>query len=227
MCTLVALLVLIAISPLSLRFIALKRGINWVQLSNIGQAYGAISAVLSGLALLAVAISIRLQSREHLANRRQVHRDIHMRLTEMAMGDPSIMQCWSPDDLSFERNRQLQYVNLMISFWYMQWEMRDISDKTLSAIASAQLFQSEMGRQYWRMYRNRWRSESLGSRLNRFCKVMDDALQGVSVTLSSGGDVEINKPPKRRVTNVAAIASVAVAGGAIIGGVLRRRGRGG
>jgi hypothetical protein len=229
LCSLAVILALIAVSPLSLKLIAIKRGINWAQLSNIGQAYGAISAVLSGLALVAVSVSIRLQSKESLANRRQVHRDMHMRLTEMAMADPDIMQCWSPTvgNIPYEKNRQLQYINLMISFWYTQWELKDLTDDALRAIARAQLFQSEVGRKYWRMYRSRWESESLGSRLNRFCGILDDALRYALESRSTTDPVgKVSSPPwNRSIANMATVASAIFVGGVVMRGVLRRHGR--
>jgi hypothetical protein len=42
-------LALVLLSPLLLRQLGHIRGINWTQLSNIGQTYGAASAILSQL----------------------------------------------------------------------------------------------------------------------------------------------------------------------------------
>src|ERR1035438_6795067 len=42
---------LVAVSPLALRMIGSLPGMDWARLSNIGQTYGAASALLTGLAL--------------------------------------------------------------------------------------------------------------------------------------------------------------------------------
>jgi hypothetical protein len=52
----------ILLSPLLLRQIAKLGGVDWAKLSNIGQTYGAASAILSALAVGGVAISLFLQA---------------------------------------------------------------------------------------------------------------------------------------------------------------------
>lgn len=46
-CVGVVIIVLITLSPLALEFIADRRRVDWTRLGNVGQAYGAISAILS------------------------------------------------------------------------------------------------------------------------------------------------------------------------------------
>src|SRR5690348_9273083 len=45
----VALLGLVALSPVFFNQITLARGTNWMKLGNIGQAYGGASAILAGI----------------------------------------------------------------------------------------------------------------------------------------------------------------------------------
>jgi Family of unknown function (DUF6082) len=177
-CTGVVILALITLSPLALEFIATNRQVDWTELGNVGQAYGAISAILSALALVAVSISLGLQAKESMANRRQVHRNIHMKLAEMAMNDPILMQCWGPDadKISHDESRRVQFLNLMVSFWYMQWELRDVTDERLRSMATDGLFHTDAGRSFWLDHREQWASNSIGSRLNKFREVMDQAL---------------------------------------------------
>lgn len=63
---------------------------DWLLAANIGQAYGAVSAVLSGLALLGGAWSIRFQVKDHVAMRHQVARTQHFRLLELTLEDPEL-----------------------------------------------------------------------------------------------------------------------------------------
>ncbi|MEV5751271.1 DUF6082 family protein [Actinoallomurus sp. NPDC052308] len=150
-CVGVVILALITLSPLALEFIADRGHVDWTRLGNVGQAYGAISAILSAFALVAVSISLALQAKESLANRRQVNRSIHMRLAEIAMSDPVYMQCWGPraDKVSHDESRRIQFLNLMVSFWYMQWELRDVSDEGLRSMAVDNLFHTDAGRRFW------------------------------------------------------------------------------
>ena len=66
---LTVLLLLILVSPLFLRTLARAHGINWSQLSDIGQTYGAASAILSGVALVGVSLSLMVQARQAKAER--------------------------------------------------------------------------------------------------------------------------------------------------------------
>src|SRR5450755_2004474 len=76
---------LVAVSPLALRMIGSLPGMDWARLSNIGQTYGAASALLTGLALIGVAASIVFQVRAIQAGRVQSSREHHAHLVEMAL----------------------------------------------------------------------------------------------------------------------------------------------
>src|SRR5215469_12947531 len=55
---------LVLISPLLLRQIARIHGVNWTMLGNVGQTYGAASALLSAIALIGVSASLVIQGRQ-------------------------------------------------------------------------------------------------------------------------------------------------------------------
>lgn len=217
-CVGVVIIVLIALSPLALEFVADRRRVDWTRLGNVGQAYGAISAILSAFALVAVAISIALQAKESLANRRQVNRSIHMRLAELAMSDPVYMRCWGPgaDKVSHDESRRTQFLNLMVSFWYMQWELRDVSDQGLRSMAADNLFHTDAGRSFWLDQREQWTANSVGSRLNRFREVLDEALASalrseLDDQAAAYGRKRTTRPGTYRAAGVIAVASTTTA----------------
>ena len=61
--SLVGLLAIVAPSPLALTAL-LNFKLNWSRLSSIGQTYGAVSALLSSLAISGIAISLLYQARD-------------------------------------------------------------------------------------------------------------------------------------------------------------------
>ena len=71
---------LILLSPLLLRQIATLGGVDWTKLSDIGQTYGAASAILSALAVGGVAISLFLQANQGRANQVQMIREYQREL---------------------------------------------------------------------------------------------------------------------------------------------------
>ena len=75
-------------------------GVDWAKLSNIGQTYGAASAVLSALAVGGVAISLFLQANQGRANQVQMVREYQRELVRMLLDDPDLyLPCWRPYDL--------------------------------------------------------------------------------------------------------------------------------
>jgi hypothetical protein len=82
---------LVALSPLALTYLNVKKSTDWDRLSDIGQTYGAASALLAGLALTGVAASLFFQAREAKATREQALRALHGDLNGAAPSSDS--QC--------------------------------------------------------------------------------------------------------------------------------------
>jgi Family of unknown function (DUF6082) len=85
---------LILASPLGLEKFAGIKGVNWTQLSSIGQTYGAISALIAGIALVAVAISLFLQARSLALTRMQTIRTFHFDLVKYSMEHSQMLPIW-------------------------------------------------------------------------------------------------------------------------------------
>jgi hypothetical protein len=81
-------LVLVVFSPLALQAIASFPNLDWGKLSNVGQTYGAVSALLAAIAIVGVALSVLLQLRETRFNRLESGRSRHHELLRMAMENP-------------------------------------------------------------------------------------------------------------------------------------------
>lgn len=58
---------------------------DWQRVGNVAQAYGAVSALIAGLALAGVGASLVFQARESKANREQGMRTAHTELMRMAI----------------------------------------------------------------------------------------------------------------------------------------------
>jgi hypothetical protein len=88
----IAGVVLVALSPFALRYLASLHEFNWPQLSNIGQTYGAVSAMLVVVGLSGVAITVFLQIRDSRHARIQAARVRHYDITRLALDDPVLME---------------------------------------------------------------------------------------------------------------------------------------
>lgn len=169
---------LVALSPLALTILDRTRPTDWGRLSDIGQTYGAVSAVIAALALAGVAGSLVIQSREARAARKSALRALHTELMDKALDDPVYMECWGPYlTESFDRERQFTYINLVVSHWQSVYEIGgEMRDPQLRATAAA-VFASQPGRHYWQAARSFWSSTATSSRQRRFCRLLDEAYQ--------------------------------------------------
>jgi hypothetical protein len=89
----VVTLVAVLLTPLGLQWIGHQPGHDWSLLSDVGQAYGAASAILAALALVGVVASLVLQAREAKASREQALRALHTDLLKMAIDEPEFLEC--------------------------------------------------------------------------------------------------------------------------------------
>jgi hypothetical protein len=58
----------------------------------------------------------------------------------------------------------------------MQWELKDVTDDGLRSMAAENLSHADAGRKFWLDHREQWTARSVGSRLNKFRTVLDQAL---------------------------------------------------
>lgn len=165
---------LVVISPLAMGGLGGLAG-DWDRLSLIGQTYGAVSALLSVIALTGVGASLILQSRENRANREQALRTSHADLMRLAMDDPLYAEIWEPLNPpgNLDIQRQHIYVNLVISHWEMEYGLGALTDQHLRVIARA-VFSTAPGHRYWKVARPVRMVSSVGRRERRFNEILDE-----------------------------------------------------
>jgi len=168
---------LVFFSPFALVGLA-RFKLNWFQLSDIGQTYGAVSALLSSLALVGVATSLLYQSRDGKNAREQTTRRLQFELIRMAMGDPSLMTAsGAPWDLNIPSDnasiRQYLYVQLWVSFLAGNFMIGELPESAVRHMAAHELFRSEAGRNYWAAV-GRAQMENSAGRRRRFFRILDD-----------------------------------------------------
>jgi hypothetical protein len=174
---LIAIIGLVIVSPFALVELAHSR-LNWSQLSNIGQTYGAVSALLSSLALFGVVISLLYQARANRIAYEQTFRTFQLDLLKMELEDPSLMTAtgapWGfPIPSDFMSLRQFVYVQMWLSSFAGRYVIGELSDATARDIVANEVFRSSAGRSYWAATGQSQLKTSKG-RLHRFCRLLDD-----------------------------------------------------
>jgi uncharacterized protein DUF6082 len=130
-------LALVLLSPLGLGAIEDAGDRDWRRLSEIGQTYGAVSALFSVVALGGVVASLMLQARAAFLDRELAHRTIHVELLKMAIDDPDLLKVWEPRGTTklVSERRCFAYINLFVSFWEMAYDLRIRTAEELAASA--------------------------------------------------------------------------------------------
>jgi hypothetical protein len=148
-----AFLTLVIFSPLGLRALANSYELNWTKLSNVGQTYGAISALITALAFGGVVISLWYQAREVSVTRAQAIRSFHFDLLRMELEDEGHM--WASGapwgyaiPANFQGLRQHVFVHMWLSFWQSQFVLKEMSAESVHG-AAKELFHGKAGREYW------------------------------------------------------------------------------
>jgi uncharacterized protein YjiS (DUF1127 family) len=150
----ICVLALVALSPFGLRSIAAIPGMNWMRLSDIGQTYGGVSALLTALALGGIVLSLLYQARDVGIAREQARRAVHNELLKMELEDPLYMEALgAPWGLNIATDhdslRAFNFVNMWVSFWESRYQLHEMSDKEVRHSATWELFNGTAGREYW------------------------------------------------------------------------------
>ncbi|WP_406075336.1 DUF6082 family protein [Micromonospora sp. NBC_01638] len=169
-----AMLAAVLISPAVLLWIGRRPGYDWPLLGNVGQTYGAASAILAALALIGVVSSLVLQSREAKAAREQAVRALHTDLLKMAIDDPALLECWGPieDAADVEWFRKHVYANLIVTHWQSMWEVDVLAARHLEVLAD-QFFKGQVGRRFWAEARGPRTTAETSRRARRFTAIVD------------------------------------------------------
>jgi ABC-type multidrug transport system fused ATPase/permease subunit len=173
----VAFILGIFLSPYLLDLISWGDADDVTRRSNIGQSYGAIAALLSGLALVGVALSLVLQRVQSYQDRSQAARDVHMRLIEQAIRSRHFAEAWGAYGTrrSHRTWRDEAYVNLIVSQWWVLYDLGSLGDAELLSNASS-LFRGHVGRQYWSRVSERWTTPDSSKKQGKFVSIMNAAL---------------------------------------------------
>ncbi|MEV4256533.1 DUF6082 family protein, partial [Spirillospora sp. NPDC049652] len=169
----VLLIALVLASPFGLDAVFAHTGADWRLLSDIGQTYGAISALLAALALAGLTASLLLQAREVRHQREQSARMAHLELLRMAISDRRLLACLGrPEGTTDDELARILYLNLFVSWWQMRWEFGDMSEPNLRTLARTDLFREAAGFKLWQISRDD--REPRNRRGRRFLRLLDE-----------------------------------------------------
>jgi hypothetical protein len=183
---LMAIVILVVLSPFALAGIG-HFGNDWIRFSDIGQTYGAVSALVSALALGGILVSLLYQARDSRNSYEQMTRTFQFELIKLELEDPSLMAAmgapWGNEMPSDRKSlREFLYVQMWVSFLSGNYATGELSASTVRQFAALELFRGKAGRIYWAAVGKRQLANSKGH-YNEFFRLLDAEYKSV---ISSG-----------------------------------------
>lgn len=178
--TIVATLATIALTPLILKGASLLGG-DWQKLSDVSQAFGFLSVIFSGAALIGVAASTAFQAHQTSIANEEERRAALRELLLTSINDPELLVCWQPSrsPMSLTLTKQLNFTHLIVMQWHSDYLLARANDKAMR-VQLALHFQGERARDHWVDRSENWRkyAEAWGNeRAIRFTDLMDEAYE--------------------------------------------------
>ncbi|MFG2782343.1 DUF6082 family protein [Streptomyces prunicolor] len=168
---------LIVITPFLLEAVA-PSSKDWERLSNISQAYGALSVLFSAAALVGVVASLAHQSRQTSISIEQAIRDSHQHLIELVLNDPDLIPGGEPPPVEASQLevRQIILANLLVSNWLAAYRLGGLTDDALRVLLSSH-FKGEVPRKHWAGAGGTWQEFAIASKERKqikFASIVDE-----------------------------------------------------
>jgi hypothetical protein len=174
---------LITLSPLFLRMVSHFKGVNWVLISNVGQAYGGASAILAGVALIGISGSLVIQMRQSRNESIRAVRERHQELLNIVLSNPRVyapvMGTRTPS--TADEVRQFAFATMFMNYSLMGYEMGVITDQAITQEILPSAFSSASFRDWWAVSARYWLPENVGSKKARQFACMLDRQHEISV----------------------------------------------
>jgi hypothetical protein len=130
---------------------------DWSQLSEVSEAYGALAVLFSAAAFLGAIVSILYQAKQTRAMNEEIRSSIHKELTLHSIEDETLMHCWQPpsEPCTLAQARQHMFCNLIYRLWLADYV---VGRTTLEAtrIVLTNHFAGEVARRHWRIMGRQW-----------------------------------------------------------------------
>ena len=167
---------LVLLSPLILRQFGHIKGIDWAELSNVGQTYGAASAILAAVALLGVSLSLLMQARQARTEQFRITHERHMELLQIILNDPDVYYpVTNGQKLSTIDTKRQMFANMWVHYAQVGFIMGILSEEDVRSDILQPAFEGEPLRKWWADVRKGLEGRAVGGRRDRkFIQLVDE-----------------------------------------------------
>jgi hypothetical protein len=169
--------------------------VDWGRLSDVGQALGIASALLSGGALIALVISLRLQSQQTKVMQFQSMRAMRQELLNSAMGNERHLAIWgfapwtSPEEIEMRA-----YFASVFSYYQTSFGLGAFPEQELR-IVLRRAFESEDVRNAWGDIREAYAVTGWRAGFRRFAAIADECRDQALAALAENDEDDAAPQP--------------------------------
>ncbi|GIH06630.1 hypothetical protein Rhe02_46970 [Rhizocola hellebori] len=152
-------------------------------------AIGAVSAMVSALALVGIAFALRLQVRQTRISQRHTLHGLHIEVMRLHLENPLFRPVWGPVSAPVETEQWVRNVYRNIVFMYFQtlYILETISDDGVR-LQVRSLLRSPEAQDWWRAARPFYKADALTKAQRRFYVLVEEEWE--RATASGSGEVE-------------------------------------
>lgn len=146
------------------------------RMSDVGQAYGGPSALLSGIAMIGVTAALVFQVRQFKTGQAIEIRKMQIELMRMLVDDPSLRPV-SPNypGVGLQERRRAIYSNLMLKYLELGYEIGYVSRESVEIQLAEQFRIDEIG-EFWLRARPLFEASASNRAQRDFVELVDRAL---------------------------------------------------
>ncbi|MFD4140975.1 DUF6082 family protein [Streptomyces sp. NPDC058572] len=146
-------------------------------MSQISQAYGALSVIVSAGALAGVTMSLAYQSRQTRIATEETTWTAHRELLLLSLANSEFLTCWEPPSVPVTSDewRRMVFTNLIIQDWEKTYAFGLMTDAQLTRTFELH-FQGQTARDHWRNSRAHYLRHAEGGadrRTQKFARTAD------------------------------------------------------
>lgn len=171
---------------------------DWALLSDVGQTYGAASAILSSFALIGIVLSTVIGLRQARIGQQEAARSMQFELMKMQLDDPTLATSLPPDAGEGDRLlwRRAIYRNMTFMYLRSSYLTEDISDVALG-LQMGIIFQNAEARAWWQKVRSDYATGNRRRPERKFVEIVEQqwqAAQDLAMPANSEATHKTNEP---------------------------------
>lgn len=187
--------VTIGFAPIMLLALDKIFSVNWAYLSNIGQSFNGMSALLSAGALVGLVVTARAQIQQTQMIQEHLMLDTQFNVLKLAINDPdlaTVLNIAVDDQRAPAAKKQHIYLTMWLRYLLFLFVTKSISARVLAQTIEVEFGNNSYAMAHWSRVRMFWFNDLQSGLGRQFFEIVDYSLTDPSSSVRLVGDSSIN-----------------------------------